>query len=211
MKKGRNIATPVILRMPRYYRCVDELYRSNCVRVSSNTIASLLDITASQVRQDFSSFGEFGQQGYGYNVEKLRREIQEILGINKRHSAIIVGCGNLGRALIRNFEFKKCGFTLSAIFDTSKNLVGSTIDAHLVRDSSGLSEYIREVQPTVAVLTVPKDSANQMAQIAAEAGIKGIWNFTGVDLNLKDNSIKIENVILLDSLMTLNYWISEEE
>lgn len=210
MKKNGNIANPVILRMPRYYRCVDELYHSNCVRVSSNTLAARLGLTASQIRQDFSCFGEFGQQGYGYNVKKLRSEIQEILGINEGHKAIVVGCGNLARALIKNFDFKKCGFELIAVFDADPALIGKELDGYIVRDVAELDEYVKTMKPDAAVLTVPTHVAHNSAENLVKAGIRGIWNFTNCDLDISDPSVRIENVVLLDSLLTLSYRLSEE-
>lgn len=211
MKKSSNIATPVILRMPRYYRCVDELYQENCIRVSSTTLAARLGLTASQIRQDFSCFGEFGQQGYGYNVKKLRFEIQEILGINDGHTAIVVGCGNLARALVKNFDFAKCGFTLTAIFDSDPSLVGSDIDGFTVKPVTALDEYIRVHKPDAAILTVPTHVAHDVAQNLVDSGIRGIWNFTNCDLDIADPSVKIENVVLLDSLLTLSYHLSDED
>ncbi len=210
MKKNSNIATPVILRMPRYYRCVDELYQANCVRVSSNTLAARLGLTASQIRQDFSCFGEFGQQGYGYNVKKLRSEIQEILGINEGHKAIVVGCGNLARALIKNFDFKKCGFELIAVFDADPALIGTELDGYIVRDVADIEEYVRTMKPDAAVLTVPTHVAHDSAETLVQAGIRGIWNFTNCDLSISDPSVRIENVVLLDSLLTLSYRLSED-
>ncbi len=210
MKKNGNIATPVILRMPRYYRCVDELYQANCVRVSSNTLATRLGLTASQIRQDFSCFGEFGQQGYGYNVQKLRAEIQEILGINEGHKAIVVGCGNLARALIKNFDFKKCGFELTAVFDADPNLIGTELDGYIVRSVADIDEYVAAVKPDAAVLTVPTQVAHDSAESLVKAGIRGIWNFTNCDLSISDPAVRIENVVLLDSLLTLSYRLSED-
>ena len=124
MKKER-VSNPVIGRLPRYYRCIEELYLSNCVRVSSATLSARLGFTASQIRQDFSCFGEFGLQGYGYNVKKLRYEIREILGLNSRNTAILLGCGNLGQALLKNFDFEACGFFMLAGFDPDTAKINS--------------------------------------------------------------------------------------
>lgn len=210
MKKNMNISSAVILRMPRYYRCIDELYRDNCIRVSSGTLAQRLGLTASQIRQDFSCFGEFGQQGYGYNVKKLRYEIQEILGINNNYTAILVGCGHLGHALINNFDFEKCGFTLTAVFDADETIIGTTIGNYQVRHGKDLDFYLESFQPDTAVLTVPGDVAHEVAERLAQHGIRGIWNYTNCDLHISNPDIKVENVVLIDSLLNLSYKISEK-
>lgn len=209
--KRDNIAAPVINRLPKYYRCVDDLYRSNCIRVSSSTLSERLGFTASQIRQDFSCFGEFGQQGYGYNVKKLRYEIQEILGMNNGFSAILVGCGNLGHALIRNFDFKRAGFELKAIFDSRPELVGAEMEGHPVRHVDTLKDYAAAAHPDVAVMTVPSDAAQETAELLAASGIRGLWNFTNRDLRLDDKGIQVENVLFSDSLMVLCYKISDDE
>lgn len=207
MKKG-YISNPVISRMPRYYRCIDELYHEKCVRVSSAVLAERLGLTASQVRQDFSCFGEFGQQGYGYNVETLREEIANILGLPIQNSIIIVGCGNLGHALLNNFDFQACGMTLVGAFDKSPELIGQKIGAYVVESLDQLPEVMEQHHPEIAVLCVPRNYAQSVAEQLVSMGIRGIWNFTNHELNLP-GQVKVENVVFQDSLLLLGYKINE--
>ncbi len=171
-----------------------------------------MGLTASQIRQDLSCFGEFGQQGYGYNVEKLRGEISDILGMNRSHTAVILGAGNLGRALIENFHFEKNGFQLTAAFDVNPAIVGSTIGAVTIRHADTLEEYLAEHPTSVGVLTVPGRVANDLAERLVAAGVKGIWNFTNIELNLAEgDNVIIEDVHFADSLLALSYMISDAD
>lgn len=211
MKKDR-VSSAVIRRLPRYYRHLDDLYQEGAVRISSNALAKSLGLTASQIRQDLSCFGEFGQQGYGYNIERLRGEIADILGMNRRHTAVILGAGNLGRALIQNFPFRCNGFDLVAAFDTDPALVGAALGDVPVYSADGLEGYIRERGVSVAVLTVPASAAAEMTGRLVSCGVKGIWNFTNVELPIPPEAkVRVENVHFADSLLTLSYMISEDE
>lgn len=210
MKKSK-VSNAVIRRLPRYYRHLDDLFRGGVVRISSNALSRSMGFTASQIRQDLSCFGEFGQQGYGYNVENLRKEVAEILGMNRGHSAVIVGTGNLGRALIQNFHFEKSGFTLTAAFDVDPAIVGSQVGAVPVYHIDRLEEFLRQHPASVAVLTVPRAAAHSIAGRLAGAGVRGIWNFTNTDLELPVPGPVVENVHFADSLRTLSYMISELE
>jgi redox-sensing transcriptional repressor len=208
--KRQHISNQVIGRLPSYYSCVEDLYMNNCIRVSSATLAQRLGYTASQIRQDFSCFGEFGQQGYGYNVKKLRYEIQEILGLNSRNTAILVGCGNLGRALLKNFDFESCGFYMLAAFDRDATVVGGHEGPVRVLDASSLRRFVEAEKPNMAVLTVPKESARETAQLLSGLGIEAIWNFTGCDLDLGGSDVLVEQVDFASSLLTLSYRINEK-
>ncbi len=208
MKKA-YIANPVIARLPRYFRFIQDLDANGVSRISSSAIAEQLGLTASQVRQDFGCFGEFGQKGYGYNVPKLIEELGEILGLNRELTAIIIGCGNLGRALINNFEFSFCGIRLIGAFDSDPELVGEQIHGLTVQDVSELDAFVAEQHPIIAVLTVPSDQSQAVANQLARDGIRGIWNFTKQEVTVDNPGVVIENVILLDSLMTLSYRINE--
>lgn len=211
MKKGR-VSTAVIRRLPRYYRHLDDLFRAGAVRISSSALARSMGLTASQIRQDLSCFGEFGQQGYGYNVERLRGEIAEILGMNREHTAAILGAGNLGRALIENFSFRSSGFRLVAAFDVEPTLVGTRLGGVSVYHVDMLERFIREHGVSVGVLTVPGHAAARCAQRLVSCGIHGIWNFTNVELpSGVTGSVPVENVHFADSLLTLSYMISEGE
>ena len=206
--KKERISNSVIARLPQYYRCVEELYVTNCVRVSSATLSNRLGFTASQIRQDFSCFGEFGLQGYGYNVKKLRYEIREILGINSRNTAILVGCGNLGRALLKNFDFEACGFFLLAAFDLDTTVVGSQIGPVQVLDGRRLERLVEAERPSMAVLTVPGNSAQEVASLLGKLGVPAIWNFTGRHLEVE--GVLVEQVNFADSLLTLSYRLNQK-
>ena len=207
MKKDR-ISNSVIARLPQYYRCVEELYVTSCVRVSYSTLSKRLGFTASQIRQDFSCFGDFGLQGYGYNVKKLRYEIREILGLNSRNTAILVGCGNLGRALLNNFDFEACGFFLLAAFDQDESVVGTQMGPVQVLDGKRLPRLLEAEKPTMAVLTVPRDRAQEAAELLQSLGIQAIWNFTGCRLEVP--GVLVEQVDFAGSLLTLSYRINQK-
>lgn len=210
MKKDK-ISSAVIRRLPRYYRHLDELLRGGTVRISSSSLAKSMGLTASQIRQDLSCFGGFGQQGYGYNVERLRAEVADILGMNRDHTVAILGAGNLGRALMENFPFTSNGFRLTAAFDVDLALVGSELSGTPVYHADALEERLRADPVSVCVLTVPAGAAVHMARRAAACGVAGIWNFTNVELPQQDMpGVQIEDVHFADSLLTLSYMISED-
>lgn len=209
MMRKQKVSSAVIRRLPRYFRHLSELQQGGVVRISSSALGKSMGLTASQIRQDLSCFGEFGQQGYGYNVESLRGEIADILGMNKKHTAVILGAGNLGRALIENFQFQHSGFQLTAAFDINPEVVGRTFSTVKVLHADSLEAYLAEHHTSVGVLTVPRAAAAQMADRLVTGGVKGIWNFTNMELQVNE-SVKVENVHFADSLLTLSYMISEE-
>lgn len=209
--KKQKVSNAVIRRLPRYYRHLDDLFQSGIVRISSNALGDSMNLTASQIRQDLSCFGEFGQQGYGYNIEKLRGEISDILGMDRGHTAVIFGAGNLGRALIENFHFEKSGFTLSAAFDVDSAIVGTELAGVRVHHTDTLESYLAEHPVSVAVLTVPGHVASALADRLVARGVRGIWNFTNIELQLeKPQGVVVEDVHFADSLLALSYMISEE-
>lgn len=170
-----------------------------------------MGLTASQIRQDLSCFGGFGQQGYGYNVERLRSEVAEILGMNRDHTILILGAGNLGRALIENFPFAANGFRLAAAFDVNPSLVGTRLGGVPIHHMDTLEDFLRETPASVGALTVPARVAASSARRLCACGVTGIWNFTNVELPLQELSgVQVENVHFADSLLTLSYMISEE-
>lgn len=207
--KKQNVSDAVIRRLPRYYRYLDDLHLKGSVRISSSVLGEKMGITASQIRQDLSCFGEFGQQGYGYNVDELRGEIGRILGVDRSHRIIVVGVGNLGRALIQNFRFNDAGFLLEAAFDVSPALVGTEIAGVPVLDATELERFIQTHKPDVAVLTVPRAAAQQMADRLIGLGVRGFWNFTNVELASQADNVRFEDVHFADSLLTLSYRITE--
>ncbi len=207
MKKDR-VSEAVIRRLPRYYRYLDDLYNNGVIRISSNSLGKKMGVTASQIRQDLSCFGEFGQQGYGYHVDELRKEIGRILGIEQGHHLIIVGAGNLAHALMCNFNFRATGFTLDAAFDVDPAVIGTKIADVPIYSMDELPAYLQENRADVAVLTVPGSVAQATADKLIEYGIRGIWNFTNMELDTHQSNVKLENVHFADSLLTLSYRIS---
>ena len=217
--KKENISDAVIRRLPRYYRQLTDLYHRGIVRTSSHSLGQEMNITASQIRQDFSCFGEldrkstrqdfscfgeFGQQGYGYNVEELRSEIGHILGVDNDHHLIMIGVGNLGRALLNNFPFENTGFTVDASFDVSPDVIDTQINGIPVYSTDELESYIKRHAVDVVVLTIPQAVAQATANRLIDLGIRGFWNFTNVELSSPNPDVQFENIHFADSLLTLS-------
>lgn len=212
MKKleEREISQAVIQRLPRYYRYLGDLLENNVERISSSALSKKMNVTASQIRQDLNNFGGFGQQGYGYNVKYLHTEIGKILGLEKHHNFVIIGAGNLGQALANYASFETSGFVLKGIFDVNPKLKGNTIRGIPIYMMEELKQFIAENEVEIAVLTIPKANAGEVANLLADTCIKGIWNFAHTDLKLP-KSIIVENVHLSDSLMRLSYRIGRND
>lgn len=206
--KKQNISEAVIRRLPRYYRQLSELYARGVDRISSHSLGREMGITASQIRQDFSCFGEFGQQGYGYHVRELCDAIGRILGADQRHHLIVVGVGHLGHALLQNFPFAKCGFALDAAFDISPAVIGSVVNGVAVRAMGTIEDYLRENPVDVVVLTVPQSAAQAVADRLIACGVRGFWNFTNLELDSANPDVKFEDIHFADSLLTLSYRIA---
>ena len=206
--EAKQTSKAVIKRLPRYYRYLGELLEDNVERISSNDLSKKMRVTASQIRQDLNNFGGFGQQGYGYNVKYLYTEIGKILGLDIVHPMIIVGAGNLGQALANYVEFEKRGFKLVGIFDVNPVLEGIAVRGIEIQMISDLPFFMKENNIEIAILTLPKNKARDMAEILIENGIKAIWNFAHIDLDTPDDVI-VENVHLSESLMTLSYNLSQ--
>ena len=207
---NKEISQAVIGRLPRYFRYLGELKDDGIERISSQELSAIMKVTASQIRQDFNNFGGFGQQGYGYKVEYLYEEIGKILGLHKTHNLIIIGAGNLGQALANYMNFERRGFLLRGIFDNNPALFGKKIRDLEVRPMEELETFVKENEIDIAVLTIPKASALEVAERLSRQDIKGIWNFAHIDLNLP-KKIQVENVHLSDSLMKLTYNINRYE
>ena len=207
---NKEISQAVISRLPRYFRYLGELKDDGIERISSQELSAIMKVTASQIRQDFNNFGGFGQQGYGYKVEYLYEEIGKILGLHKIHNLIIIGAGNLGQALANYMNFERRGFLFRGIFDNNPALFGKKIRDLEVQPMEELETFVKENEIDIAVLTIPKASALEVAERLARQDIKGIWNFAHIDLNLP-KEIQVENVHLSDSLMKLTYNINRYE
>lgn len=166
-----------------------------------------MGITASQIRQDFSCFGEFGQQGYGYNVDELQTEIGRILGVNRNHHLIVVGAGRLGQALLQNFSFRKNGFTVDAAFDIAPSLIHTTVNGVQIHPMDEIAAFLQVHPVDVVVLTIPQSVAQETANLLINLGVKGFWNFTNEELYSSNPAVVIENIHFADSLLILSYRI----
>lgn len=206
-----DVSISVIKRLPRYYRFLGELKENGYVRISSKDLSEKMGFTASQIRQDFNCFGGFGQQGYGYNIESLYNEIGNILGVNSNRKAIIIGAGNLGKAVALHMSFEQRGFNVIGIFDRNKALTGQMLRGLPIRHTDGLYDFCKDNSPTVAVLCIPSNAAKELAAELVEAGIKGFWNFSHYDILADFPDVAVENVHLSDSLMTLSYHVNNNK
>lgn len=210
MAGNKEISQAVIARLPRYYRFLDTLEAMGTERISSQELSKLMHVTASQIRQDLNHFGGFGQQGYGYNVTYLKDEIGKILGLDATRQLIVIGAGNLGRALLNYGNFSKSGFLFTAVFDADERKIGDRVGELTVQGMEVLTAYLKEHHVDIAVLTVPRDSAESIARTLIDGGVKAIWNFAHIDLDVPEG-IQVENVHLVDSLMKLAYNARESE
>ena len=208
--KRIKVSNNVIRRLPRYLRKLDELTEAGVSRISSGELGRQLGLTPSQIRQDFSCFGEFGQEGYGYKVTALRAEIASILGMDRGFTAILIGVGNIGQALMCNFSFKNWGFDLKAAFDIKPELIGTEYEGVPIFDMKALPEYLAENHIDVVVLCVPKEYAVSTTEMLTKHGINAIWNFTNVELTAPESRTIVENIHFSDSLLSLSYYIADD-
>ena len=203
-----SISNSVIRRLPRYYRFLGYLEKNGYVRISSRELSEKMGLTASQIRQDFNCFGGFGQQGYGYNVSDLRREIGRILGLDKQTPMILIGAGNLGKTIATHIDFHNKGFDLIGAFDINPEIIGKEIGELTIKGINELEHFCTENAPVAAILCVPTSAAKKMADVLVGYGIKAFWNFTHYDLRIEHENIAVENVHLGDSLTTLSYCLN---
>ncbi len=208
--KDKKVPEVVVRRLPRYYRYLDDLLKKQVLRISSGELSRRMGVTASQIRQDFNFFGGFGQQGYGYNVEMLHKEISAILGMDAGCKTIILGAGNLGRALANHTNFEKRGFRLIGIFDVDTAKVGKEINGITVLGIDRLAAFVEAQKPDIAILAVPKAVVHEVAETLVRLGVKALWNFSYVELDANE-AVAVENVHLSDSLMMLSYKLKNLE
>jgi len=207
---GKNKISPAVIgRLSRYYRFLRMLNEQKVERVSSADLARMMDLTASQIRQDFNCFGDFGQQGYGYNVEYLFGELRKLLGAEEGYTAVILGAGNLGSAFAHAQTFSRRGVTVTAMFDVSPALIGKTVGDLKVYDEKDVESFYRAHPFDIAVLCVPKDAAQECADRLTHLGVEALWNYTGIEIAVPEHCI-VENVHLGDSLLTLSYKLREQ-
>lgn len=208
MSKNDSISMSVIRRLPRYYRFLTELDEQGVDRISSNKLADIMNVTASQVRQDLNCFGGFGQQGYGYSVKGLKEEIKKILGLNNKYKTILIGAGSFGAAIVKHLDFEKLGYDLIACFDNDREKVGTKIGELTINDDSKLDDFCAENKVEVVILCIPKENVENILDKLYGFGIRNFWNFSHYDITSRYNDAVVENVHLNDSLMTLCYRIS---
>lgn len=206
-----GVSIQVIRRLPRYYRYLSELEAQGVEKISSTKLASVMSSTASQIRQDLNCFGGFGQQGYGYSVAGLREEIGKILGLDHPHNTILIGAGNLGRAIATHLNFEQLGFKLTAIFEKDERLIGTTLRGITVLPDEAIEQYIKENKIDTAILTMPKEAVENLIDKLYHCGIRSYWNFSHYDIAKKYEDVVVENVHLSDSLMTLRYMMNQDK
>ena len=208
MEKKKNVSMAVIKRLPKYHRYLKELMRNDVDRISSKELGEKIGFTASQIRQDLNNFGDFGQQGYGYNVKELYKQISLILGLDKEYTGIIIGAGNLGQAIANYNRFSESGLSIECIFDANPKLVGIRIRDIEIKDIDTLAQYLQERSVDIGIICVPRINAQKVTDMLVKSGVKGIWNFAPVDLVVPDD-VKVENVHLSESLLTLVYLMKD--
>lgn len=202
-----KISVAVIKRLPKYYRYLELIGDKGIIRVSSQELSKITGLTASQIRQDLNHFGAFGQQGYGYNVEELKIELEKIMGVDKPYNVVIIGFGNIGSALLNYSGFKKKGFKVVGIFDNSPEIIGNKANDVVIKDVCELEEVVTREKVDIAILAIPAIPAQEITDKLVACGIKGIWNFAPIDLKLPRNVV-LENVHLDGSLLTLTYYMN---
>ena len=209
MEKKYKVSMVAIRRLPKYYRYLKDLMDKGIEKISSKELGDIMGFTASQIRQDLNNFGGFGQQGYGYNVSELHDEVGKILGLNKGYNIVIIGAGNLGQALVNYTNFEKTGFNCKAMFDINPRLIGMMMRDIKIYDFDGVEEYIENNDIDIAFVCTNKESAQDVASRLCRAGrIRAIWNFAPTDITTPKGII-VENVHLIDSLLTLTYRIKD--
>jgi len=210
MEKNKNISMAVIKRLPKYYRYLEELMKNDVDRISSKELGEKIGFTASQIRQDLNCFGDFGQQGYGYNVKELYNQISSILGLDRGYEAALVGAGNIGQAVSNYSRFENLGFKVSAIFDANPKLIGMKIRDVEIMDIDEMSSSLKENKIDIGIICVPRKNAQSVSDELIKGGVRAIWNFAPVDLIVPDY-VKVENVHLSESLLTLIYLLNESD
>ena len=208
MVKDNGVSLSVIKRLPKYYRYLESINDKGIVRVSSKELSEITGLTASQIRQDLNHYGCFGQQGYGYNVRDLMDELSKIIGVDKEYKMVLIGYGNIGHALYQYESFKTLGYKFSAVFDKEPNKNASS-DLK-IEDIDNLATYLKNNKVDIGIIATPKEASQEICDILCDGDVRGIWNFSPVDLKTK-NGVVLENVHLDESLFTLTYFINSPQ
>lgn len=210
MEKNKNISRAVVKRMPKYYRYLEELIKIDVDVISSQELGEKIGFTASKIRQDLNCFGDFGQQGYGYNVKELHKQIKSILGLDKGYKAVVVGAGNIGQAISNYTRFDKLGFKIERMFDANPKLIGMKIRDIQIDDIDSINGFLEAQNIDIGIICVPKKNAQAVAEKLIEGDVRALWNFAPIDL-MVPNNVKVQNVHLSESLQTLIYLLNESE
>lgn len=207
MNNKKKIPNATMKRLPLYYRYFKEAEKSGTDRVSSREISEALDIDSATIRRDFSYFGELGRKGYGYNVKSLLKFFMEHIHGNENRNVAIIGAGNLGSALL-NYKFSNINDRMNVVvaFDRNASMIGTKINETEIFHSDDLEQLIPEHDIDVAILTLPAESGQEMAERLVEAGVKGILNFTPIRLDLSDD-IYVHNIDLSVELQALFFYM----
>ena len=205
-----KVSNAIIRRLPRYRRYLGYLQTKGIKKISSNELSEMIGYTASQIRQDLNTFGEFGQQGYGYEVDKLYREINKILGLDREYKTVVVGVGNLGQAITNYTYYYKIGFNIIGLFDVNPRIIGNVINDVEVLDSADLEDYVSREGIDIGIICVNRENAQQVADSLVAGGVKGIWNCAPIDLVVPED-VALESVHLSDSLHALSFMIKSKE
>ena len=206
MANKPKVSNAIIRRLPRYRRYLGQLQTKGIRKVSSNELSEMIGYTASQIRQDLNTFGEFGQQGYGYEVDKLYKEINRILGLDREYKTVVVGVGNLGQAITNYTYYYKIGFNIMGLFDVNPKIIGNWINDVEVMDYNKLRDYVTREHIDIGIICVNRENAQRVADDLIAGGVKGIWNFAPIDLVVPEN-VALESVHLSDSLHALSFMI----
>lgn len=210
MAQKKTISDAVVRRMPRYLRYLTEMHEHGVARISSRELGEKMGLTPSQIRQDFSHFGEFGQQGYGYRVADLLQAICGILALDREYHMVVIGAGNIGQAVAKYKNFREHGFYIDALFDIDPELIGEKVQGIKVIDWDKIGAYAKNHPVDIGVVCVPREAGQEVTDRLIECGIRNIWNFTPMDLTVAED-ILVENVHLSESLYALAFRASRRD
>lgn len=193
----RRISESTIHRLSIYYRALAALEGEGYHTVSSKDLAKREKLTPAQVRKDLSFFGSFGTRGLGYPTKELKARIASILGIDQTWNVGLIGAGNIGSALVSYKEFQRQGFIIKAIFDNDQRKIGSNHKGIVISDIKDLATEVKKRKIEIVVIAVPSAAAQQVCDIAVEAGIKAILNFAPINLKVPPGVIlRTENMAM---------------
>ena len=204
--KEHEIPDIIVARLPRYLRALSVLKEKKDT-TNSKELGQMLGYSAAQIRKDLSQFGEFGKQGTGYNIDFLTQQIQSILNIDRNWKMLLVGCGNIGHAILNYSGFSRKGYYVAAAVDSDPALIGTTSkQGIMIRDIRDAESIIRDEQIQIAMLTVPGQAAQEVAEKLVSYGIKGILTYAPAILNLPDE-VRIEYLDPVLSLQHITYYL----